>query len=80
MLIAPGDLVIGQLYYIVQYAEPSQANPIISTYTYRGKTDSGKTHYFQAAGGILEGNLFMDNADLSSLMDHRGLKEELSRK
>ena len=76
-MIQPADLVVGKIYYTVQYAEPEQRHPIIMSYKYKGKTDNGKLHYFEAAGGLLEGNLFMDDSDLRSLVDREGLKEEV---
>ena len=77
MAIAAHELVVGELYYLVQYPDRTRAQPIVTTYKYKGKTDNGKLHYFEIPGGMVEGNLFMDDGDLASLVNKAGLKEEL---
>ena len=70
--IRSADLVIGEIYYKVQYPQPDKWHPVITTYQYKGTTDDGKLH-FKALGGSQDGGLLIHDSDLDSLVDHLGL-------
>jgi len=76
-LTRPIKLVIGQIYYLVQYQDPKRSRPIISSYTYKG-TVNGKpgTHFFESIG-ISDANVFLDDGDLKDVYDIAGLEREL---
>ena len=78
-MTAVHELVVGQLYYLVQYPDRTRAHPIVTTYKYKGKTDNGRLHYFEIPGGMVDGNLFMEDSDLGTLVNREGLMEELHR-
>jgi hypothetical protein len=71
------ELKVGEIYYALQYRNTKSGPPLISSYEYRGTVD-GKpyTHVFKATGSS-DVNVFLEEAQLNSMVDFNGLKEAI---
>ena len=73
----PIKLVIGQIYYLVQYQDSKRSPPIINSYTYKGTVDGKRgTHFFESTG-LSDANVFLDEAQLKDVLDIAALKDAL---
>ena len=71
------EFKVGQIYYMLQYRGGKDGTPLISSYEYKGTVD-GKphTHLFLATG-LSDANVFLETAQLNSMVDLNGLKKAL---
>jgi hypothetical protein len=71
------ELKVGEIYYALQYRNTKSGPPLISSYEYKGTVD-GKpyTHVFKATGSS-DVNVFLEEAQLNSMVDFNGLKEAI---
>ncbi len=67
---------IGQTYYMVQYEDPELTRPVISSFTYKGRTDSG-LHFFSLLG-LGEANLFLEDAQVAEMLELKTMLKELT--
>lgn len=73
----PGELKIGNTYYMLQGG--SKGPPIVTSFEYRGPTDDKPHVHFFKALGLSDANIFLETAQLSAIVDLRGLKQSLER-
>ena len=73
----PAKLIVGELYYMVQYDDEKLTRPVVGSYSYKGTSDkNSKTHCFLIAGS--EEHLFLEERNLGAMVDLPGLVQELS--
>ncbi len=76
----PKDLIVGRIYYMIQYEDPKLTRPVVSSCKYDGPTDKGsgdRNHCFSILGFSQE-KLFLREQDLKLILDLPGLVKELS--
>jgi hypothetical protein len=74
------NLVVGQIYYMIQYEDQKLSRPIISSFTYKGPIEkNGKElqHLFSALG-LADENLFLSDQNLSLMLDLPSVVKELT--
>jgi hypothetical protein len=75
--LRPPALKRGNVYYMVPFREPAERTPIISSYEYAGTVD-GKPHLrFFKAMGLSDANVFLEERQLSAIVDIDGLTRAL---
>jgi hypothetical protein len=77
--VTPEQLMIGRIYYMLQYQGSANSAPIVTSYEYKGPVD-GKPHlHFFKALGLSDANVFLEGSSLSGIVDVHGLKLSLQQ-
>lgn len=71
------ELKVGEIYYLLQYRNTKSGPPFISSYEYRGTVDGKPNAHFFKAAGLSDANVFLEEAQLNSMVDFNGLKEAI---
>jgi hypothetical protein len=77
-MIAPDKLVVGQLYYMLQFEDEALTRLMIASYEYKGKIEKEseeQEHLFEVLGDNAE--LVLKERNLAAIVDLSGLIEEL---
>jgi hypothetical protein len=77
MRLPPREFEVGEIYYMLQYRGSRDRTPLISSYEYKGTVD-GKPHtHFFSSTGLSDANVFLEAAQLNSMVDLNGLRKAL---
>ena len=71
------ELKVGEIYYVLQYRNTKSGPPLISSYEYRGTVDGKPNAHFFKAAGLSDADVFLEEAQLNSMVDFNGLKEAI---
>ncbi len=72
-----GKFKVGQIYYMLQYRGSKDGTPLISSYEYKGTVDGKPDMHLFLSTGLSDANVFLETAQLTSMVDLNGLKKAL---
>jgi hypothetical protein len=67
---------VGEIYYMVQYVDEALTRPVVSSFRYNGRTDSG-THYFSMLG-LGDVNVFLEDSQVEEMLELAAMVKELT--